>query len=196
MLAAARTGRRYVGFDLDPAYVEIARKRLAAEPAASEVLDVDTRSASKLAEYLLERAGFAEIRNNQRAKGTGVTPNLTAVDATGNPWLFEIGGSNTRHRGGLLRTEVVWKALGRAAALKRHRLSDPAREIPLVLLTSHLPKHASGNDKALRSAGPTAFFDIVSMLSSDALDRLTRYCDGSAATPLPGFWTERELDAS
>ena len=31
LVAAARLGRRYVGYDLDPSYVEIARRRVAAE---------------------------------------------------------------------------------------------------------------------------------------------------------------------
>jgi modification methylase len=35
-LAAVRTGRRYVGYDLDPAYAKLSEDRIAAEEAATE----------------------------------------------------------------------------------------------------------------------------------------------------------------
>src|SRR4051812_17209794 len=101
LVAAAKNGRRYVGYDLDPHYVEIARARVAhelhtettddeTEPAATDavtapVLDDDNfqsratregKAAQALAEQLLQEAGFERIERNRRLRGTGVTVNF------------------------------------------------------------------------------------------------------------------------
>ncbi len=66
--------------------------------------------------------------------------------------------------------------------------------MPLVLLTSHLPRRPSEGDTALRAAGPEAFFDAIEMLSAESLERLRRYAKGGFTNdPQPGFWTAREL---
>jgi hypothetical protein len=83
----------------------------------------------------------------------------------------------------------VWKSLGRAYALKQARGA-----VPLVFLTSHLPRQPSEGDTALRAAGPHAFFDAIEMLSHDSLERLQRYAKGGfTANPQPGFWTPHDL---
>jgi hypothetical protein len=199
MVAAARLGRRYVGYDLDPEYVEIARQRVREEGsvATSDSDDDpatraarDGKAAPRLAEELLEEAGFRDIRRDRRVRGTAVSLPLTAVDASGDEWFFDVSGTFTTYRGGLQRMETVWKTLGRAAALKGARDGTP-----LVLLTTHLPKRSSSGDQALRSAGPGLFFDAVELLSNDDLERLTRYAKGGyTARPEPGFWTEKDLE--
>ena len=81
LVAAARLGRRYVGYDLDPAYVAGAKSRVAAalaEPPIAELpIDRDDRSAiatsegltaSRYAERVLVESGFALDR--ARAAGT------------------------------------------------------------------------------------------------------------------------------
>ena len=215
LVAAARLQRRYVGYDLDPAYVDIARSRVADEldpPSApkestkrpvraapsidaSDADDFQSRAtkegkaAQKLAEQMLEKAGFEIGERNWRVRKTGVTVNFVASDSAGDTWFFDVSGAFTSHRGGLLRTDTVWKSLGRAYALKQQR-----GETPLVFLTSHLPRRPSEGDTALRAAGPDAFFDAIEMLSVDDLERLTVYGKGgSTHTPLPGFWTEQDL---
>ncbi len=83
----------------------------------------------------------------------------------------------------------MWKSLGRAFALKGTR-----GEVPLVFLTSHLPRTPSEGDMALRAAGPDAFFDAIDMLSHDSLERLERYAKGGFTdNPQPGFWTSHDL---
>lgn len=211
VLAALRTGRRYAGYDLDPAYIAIARERVAAFEASvgetrpstaadgqtfPERASSDGKGAQKLAYDLLVEAGFpAEtIEVNRRVPRTGVTINLQADDAHGNRWYFDVSGAFTRHRGGFLRTDTVWKALGRAYAL---RATISARDgegsergIPLVFLTTVLPKRPSEGDTALRAAGSDAFYDVIDMLSFDGLDRLRRYAaEGPGVGPLKGFWT-------
>jgi site-specific DNA-methyltransferase (adenine-specific) len=218
LVAAARLGRRYIGYDLDESYVAIARQRVgealqprepeaapaprsSTEPPAAELdgsVDFQSRAtkegkaAQKLAEQLIDEAGFTIVERNRRIRKTGVTVNFVATDAEGDTWFFDVSGAFTSHRGGLLRTDTVWKSLGRAYALKGAR-----GEVPLVLLTSHLPKRPSEGDTALRAAGPAAFFDAIEMLSPDSLDRLARYAKGGCTDdPQPGFWTTQDLAES
>ena len=192
LVAAARLGRRYIGYDLDATYIDIARRRVEAElqshPSETPTAE-DGKPAQKLAEDLLEAAGFTIQERNRRIRKTGVTVNFVATDADGATWFFDVAGAFTTYRGGLLRSEVLWRTLGRAFALKTAR-----GETPLVVLTSHLPKQPSQGDTALRAAGPAAFFDAIDMLSPDSLDRLQRYAKGGFTdNPQPGFWTEQDL---
>jgi site-specific DNA-methyltransferase (adenine-specific) len=220
LVAAALCRRRYVGYDLDPNYVAISRNRVeqikspepkhTAPPAerthveatfpidAPDTTDgnfqrratLEGKTARKLAEHVLEEAGFRITGRNRRIRGTGVTVNFIALDRNDAQWFFDVSGAFTTHRGGLLRIDTVWKSLGRAFALKESR-----REIPLVFLTSHLPRPKSEGDTALRSAGPNAFFDAIDMLAGDARSRLERYAAGrQTESPQPGFWTPSELD--
>jgi len=152
LVAAARRGRRYVGYDLDPAYVETARRRVDAAVADMAVTDMagaaapvgaspaDGRSGQKVAEEVLADCGFTITGRDCRVPKTGVAVSFTATDADGGSWLFDLAGPLASHRGGLLRTETVWRALGRASAL--------------------------------RAAGPQAFFDAVEILSDEGRERL------------------------
>src|ERR1700723_3372269 len=73
LVAALRSRRDAVGYDLDPAYVELSRARVAEEPppgggsvaggAASE-----GAAASTVARAALEAAGFADVRPNRRLR--------------------------------------------------------------------------------------------------------------------------------
>ena len=223
LVAAARLGRRYVGYDLDPDYVAIAEERVRAAladgapagPAPSRSrapapggdgdgegegdgvalvagagrADTDGEAAVKLAEAALTRAGFTALSRNHRVRGTGVTVGFAARDRAGHLWLFDVAGPHSSHRGGLQRNETVWRALGRAAALK----GRPGAGAPVVLLTTALPRPRSEGDSAIRAAGPGTVFDVVDLLDGAALGRLRRYADGPAAGPALGFWTDRDL---
>jgi modification methylase len=146
--------------------------------------------AQKLAEEVLEDAGFEITDRNKRIPKTGVAVNFIATDADGTAWFFDVSGAFKTHRGGLLRTDAVWKSLGRAHAL-RGRIPDGA---PLVFLTTHLPKKPSEGDTALRAAGPDAFFDAIEMLSDEGRHRLERYARGGRSQdPELGFWTPPDL---
>ncbi|HYN32294.1 MAG TPA: site-specific DNA-methyltransferase, partial [Ilumatobacteraceae bacterium] len=214
LVAAARLGRRYVGYDLDAGYVEIARRRVEDEQAAEPIippksrprkkLDLPTepadedfqsratregKAAQKLAREVLEDAGFRINEMNQRIPKTGVTVNFVALDDDDAVWFFDVSGAFTSHRGGLLRTDTVWKSLGRANAL-RGRVGN----VPVVFLTTNLPRKPSEGDTALRAAGPDAFFDAIEMLSDEGRERLERYAKGGFVdNPQPGFWTAIDL---
>jgi DNA modification methylase len=192
LVAAAGLGRRYTGYDLDATYVDIARRRVAAVLDAGRValgVDDDGVTAGRLAERVLTEAGFAIAARDQRVRGSAVSIPFAATDANGEPWWFDVAGPFTSHQGGMLRSEVVWKLLGRA-----HAIRGVAAGTPLVLLTSHLPRGRSEGDTALRAAGPQAFFDAVELLADNDIERLRRYAKGGfTADPQPGFWTTSDL---
>jgi site-specific DNA-methyltransferase (adenine-specific) len=214
LVAAAGLRRRYIGYDTDEDYVNIARRRVdeARRPAPSPTRqarrrvvprpddargddDFQSRAtregkrAQQLAEDVLVDAGFTITDRNTRIPRTGVTVNFIATDANGRTWFFDVSGAFKSHRGGLLRTDTVWKSLGRAAALRGGM--DP--DTPLVFLTTSLPRRPSEGDTALRSAGPGAFFDAIGMLSDDDRARLERYAAGWTGPADEGFWTRRDL---
>jgi DNA methylase len=182
LVAAAQLGRRYVGYDLDPGYVELARMRVGEE---GELLDADPRrhvSAKDRVAEALREAGFASdpAAPGVRLKGSGITVHDVVTGAAGGRWVIELGGSFQTYRGGLNSVEAVWRVLGRAHALR-------GLEERVLVLTSDLPKRRSELDLALRAAGPEAVFDVIDVFDPDALDRLAAYAAGEQH-PLPGFW--------
>lgn len=225
LVAAAKLNRRYVGYDLDHGYSEIAEERVRAalpapavdpppskvsagsrrpkRPVVEEVEDFQARAskegkaAQQLAAEVIIEAGFEIVAKNTRLRGLGVVVNLVARDASGSHWHFDVSGAFTTTRGGLLRTDTVWKALGRAHVIANNRSAQKLLVgVPYVLISSHLPRSGSEGDVALRAAGSTAIFDVIEMMSPTDLIRLQTYAAGgftSDSTPLLGFWRERDL---
>jgi site-specific DNA-methyltransferase (adenine-specific) len=185
-LAAVRTGRHYLGYDLDPAYVDAARGRLRdelervlaaggpAEPAGDKAVD---RAAE-----LLRDAGFAVDATTKRKSG-GVDVSLVAVDPAGHEWLVDVVGGFTIGRPGLRRTEVLERTLGRAARLSGfgdHRL--------LVMATDMPPRRSAGA-KALAAARGRLLVDVLPVDAPDdgaaVHDRLRAYAAaGGASEPV------------
>jgi site-specific DNA-methyltransferase (adenine-specific) len=199
VLAARRSGRAGIGYDLDPAYVELARARLAEEPETVDGVGTGTgpasgrsdagngTSAGVLAKEALVEAGFADVRSNRRLKGLGLIVGFTAADATGTTWYFDVAGVNSAYRGGMSKTDSVWRALGRSHVMASGKVG------PLIILTPQLPRPGSEADRALRSVGPAGFFDAIDLFSAEAHDRLTAYAGGKQAAPLSGFWTAEDI---
>ena len=186
LVAAVRTGRRPLGFDTDPAYVDIARGRVVAEleqPATvSAAVDIG-RTVQAIARHVVEEAGFRVLHENKKIPRTGLAVGIVAEDATGKPWHFDVSGVFTTPRAGLWRSDTVWRTLGRASVLRAH-----APETPVVLLTSLLPKRGTEGDLALRAAGAAAFFDAIEILDDAGRARLSAYARGDVRTALAGFW--------
>jgi DNA modification methylase len=192
LVAAARTGRRGVGYDLDPAYVEIARERLASVdaqavqpsgPAAYRRALEEGKPITALAEAALERAGFTIEARAKKPRGLGLTVDFVVRDATGAPWSVDVNGAFTVVPSGLARVEAAWRAVGRASVLKANGLG------PVLLLTSHLPTRGTEPDLALRGAGHATIFDVVPLLDDDGEERMSAYASrGPEAGPLAGFW--------
>ena len=194
LVAAARLDRRYIGYDLDATYVEVARNRVATALAEHATDGPDRASAEgltahRLAEQILTDSGFTVTAQHQRIRGTGVSVDLVASDADGAVWYFDVAGAFTSRRGGMHRMETVWRALGRSAAVRN--ALDGA---PFLILTTSLPHERSEGDRALHAAGRSTFFDAIDLMSGEAVDRLKRYAKGTmTASALAGFWHPSDL---
>ena len=124
-----------------------------AEPAPPEPTPetVEGKTAQKLAEEIVAAAGFTITQPNQRIPKTGTRVGIVAADADGAPWFFDVTGAFTTYRGGLIRTETVWKALGRAHALRGRIPHDT----PVVFLTTDLPRRTKRRRHRVAPPGPT-----------------------------------------
>ncbi len=194
-VAAVRTGRHYVGYDTDASYVEAARARIAEEMSgaadgtrAAEVPAVarpgdpgeepasralrEGRKAKEVAALVLTACGFSDLRTDVKYPALGVEVDFVARDAAGKEWAFDVAGGFTNTRAGLKRTDILWKALGKAAVLHQGR-----RGTPLVLITTDLPTKGSAGDAALRAVvGPgRAIHDVIGLPSDEGQERLRRY---------------------
>jgi hypothetical protein len=159
-VAAVRTGRRYCGYDTDPAYVDLARRRVAAEAPLPEPPGLTARA---VAEDLLIAAGFTVVERKYRIPKLPLTVDLVVEGADGRRWFVDVAGALTVAKAGLARTDEVWQAIGRASVL-------PGRSL---LLTTHLP--TADGAKALKAAG----LDAIGLASPDAFGRLRAYATGT-----------------
>jgi site-specific DNA-methyltransferase (adenine-specific) len=185
LVAASRLARRYVGYDLDPGYVELARARVQEEGDPVQTRPNGGVSGKELVDRVLADAGFTVHDRDARLRHAGVT--VAAVVSGGTErFVVDLGGPFVTHRGGLTSADAVWRALGRAHALR----GTGAR---VIVLTAALPRPRTELDVALRAAGPHAMFDVIDVFDPLALERLARYAAGER-TPLPGFWTDHDLD--
>jgi site-specific DNA-methyltransferase (adenine-specific) len=137
---------------------------------------------TKLAEEGLAGAGFTITARQHRVPKAGLAVSFAAADGEGQPWFFDVAGPFTSNRGGLARIETVWRTLGRVAALRGRR-----PDVPVVVLTTQLPRPQSEGDLALRAAGPDAVFDVIDLRAPADAARLERYAGGQRQ-PAPGFW--------
>lgn len=186
LIAAKRTGRRYIGYDLDSTYLEIARMRLDTDEAfpATHQVDLDaSKPMTTLVEREIEDAGFVIVGRDKRIGRAGPVVALIAQDTTGEQWIFDVSGAQSVSRSGLHRTETAWRAAGRALFLAK--IEPPSR---VVLVTSHLPKRGSEADAALRAAGPGIVFDVLELGCANGRTRLRAYASGAPQAPLPGYW--------
>ncbi len=203
-VASVRTRRHFVGYDTDPSYLALARERIAVEQRRidgrrSEVQvslppvpqpeqddgDYQSRAvregrkAQEIARAVLTDCGFEGFEDNVRL-ASGVEVNFTARDRQGSLWYFDVSGAFTSSRAGLLRTDTVWKALGKASVLRL----DQERLPPLVLLTTNLPPRGSAGHLALKKARGELFVDVLEMLSTEAQARLREYALGDVRAPI------------
>ncbi len=160
-VAAANTGRHYVGYDTDPDYVAAARERVASLPPSPLQ---DRRTVKEMARALLDEAGYTGVEDNVRI-APGVTVSLRATGPDGVSRLFELGGVNTPARPGLGRIEAVWRTIGKASVAH-----ETGRPEPFVVLTVGTIR--GGPMAAVTGEGhPVAA--VVDMTRPDAADRLT-----------------------
>ncbi len=144
------------------------------------------RQVQEIARKVLRGCGFTNLRPNQRLRELGLTVNFLGEDSNGRDWYFDVSGAFTSQRAGLIRTDTMWKTLGRSNVLHQSGFER------LVLLTTNLPKASSGGHKALAAAAET-FFDAIEMLTPEGKARLCVYATGSVDRPLPGLRSAAQL---
>jgi len=224
LVAAERTGRRGVGYDLDPKYIDISTRRLEAERARRRVWPGDTgpgealsfdipdqpderiehfqaratsegKKAQDLARQVIESCGFRVVDENHKIPKTGVQFNFLIEDGAGEHiYYVDVSGAFTTVRPGLMRTDTLWKTLGRAHVLMANaNAATDANHPRLLVLTSNLPRPNSPGDRALRAVGAWNVFDAIEMFDHAGVARLQSYAAG-ATSPLPGFWTAADID--
>ena len=204
-VAAVRSGRHYVGYDLDDAYIELAEGRVADErqrlaeasgpsdrqvnlPAVPTPSGDDEgfqsravregRAAKEIARSVIEAAGFRDIQRDQRQPG-GVEVSFTGRDRKGKLWFFDVSGGFTSHRAGLKRTDTLWKALGKAAVLRE------VSSTPLVLLTVDAPTRGAGAAALKQLTGAEKpIHSVIEILHERGLLNLQALCRGEAIDEL------------
>ncbi|HWD09240.1 MAG TPA: site-specific DNA-methyltransferase [Actinomycetota bacterium] len=197
-VAAVRAGRHYAGYDIDPAYVALAKRRIEQVrrgqpeggdgPARSFALPATRPSggdpdqalregvaARRFARDLVERSGFSAVEEKVRFPG-GIEVSFRACDRAHRPWLFDLAGGFTSTTPGLQRTETLWRVIGRAAVL--HELAPGS---PLVVLATGVPNHGGPGQAALGEVvGPgKPIADVVVITSADDQARLRGLAGGS-----------------
>ncbi len=159
-VAAVNTGRRYVGYDTDPGYVEQAQERVASMAPAPPR---DQRTLKEIARTLLDDAGCTDVVENPRI-APGVTVAFRATGPDSVERLYELAGVNTPARPGLARIDVIWRTIAKAAIA--HEV-DPST--PFVVLT---PGTVRGGPMAAVVGEGRPVSQIVDVTGDDVLERL------------------------
>lgn len=178
-VAAVRTGRRYVGYDTEPAYVELAERRVRQERdrvVADAGAPPAPEGARRAAEALLAESGFAGVGPGPRL-AAGVQLAFSARDRRGGRWLFDLCGGHSLTSPGLRRSESLWRALGRASVV--HALEPDAH---LVLLTPAAPPPGSPGERAWRALVGGPLTDVVELGDPAGRARLAAHAAGRAPT--------------
>lgn len=162
LVAASRLRRRFVGYDLDTDYIELARRRVADEGAPPSVTTPGV-TVVEAALTLLADAGFTVEATKARVART-VVPAVVR-DRAGQRYAVDVSGGFTVETTGLARADSVWRAIGRAVVLR-------AAGYPVLHLTSHLPERGTEGAVALKGVPAGTFAAVVGVTEPDALATL------------------------
>lgn len=177
-VAAVRTGRHFIGYETDAAYVRAAEQRIATETLRPQVRLLAASSANgdpldsgwaakDLATALLGAAGFTAIAQGPQIV-PGVEVTLAACDCSGRRWWFEVVGGRTSNRPGAQRVELLWRAIAKAAVA--HGVDPTVR---FGVLTTGLPTSANGGRALDAVTGPDrAVAAVIDLLADDVVERL------------------------
>jgi site-specific DNA-methyltransferase (adenine-specific) len=223
LVAAIRSGRRYLGYDTDPTYVRLAKQRVKAELKSKSGLRLvsprltDAPPTRATGQHVRDASNDAAVDFQARASREGKAALAIAEDlltAAG----FRITHKNARLRGlGAMINFIAADSSGTPwyfdvsgaftttrggllridtvwKSLGRASALVSSGRTPVVLLTSNLPRRRSEGDMALRAVGPAVLFDAIEMLADDQRRRLSLYAGGNHHTRAEcGFWTEKDL---
>ena len=198
-VAAISTERHYLGYDTEPAYIETANQRIAAERARLAAVEAAGQAplraavitpAAKAADDPDEPFEVRGVREGLAAKElaktaiedagfTSITENATlpggielrfvAEAPDGQVWHFDVAGGFTLSRPGLRRAETMYKAIAKAAVLQQTH-----EDTPFVLLTTDLPPEGSPGRVALDAVvgDRCPIRDLIVLSSREDIERL------------------------
>ena len=166
LVAAARLGRRYVGYDLDAGYVELARRRVDEALARSRPTPAtaaargDDGAAARRSPSRSWRGRVHDRGRRRRMPRHRRHGRLVATDADGRRWFFDVAGA-VHHP-------------PRRAAARRHRVAGarpgrrPARRAARRAVGA--PHHRPPRRPERRRHGPAGgrpeqVFDVIGLLS-------------------------------
>ena len=129
------------------------------------------KKAQDIALKVLQEAGFV-VEENPKVPGIGLQYNFLVTSEDGaRQWYVDVSGAFTTVRPGLMRTDTLWKMLGRVHVLAAGRHQGNEGDGPdsgVLVLTSNLPRAGSEGDQgAAQRSAPTAVFDAVEMFDDD-----------------------------
>lgn len=188
-VAAVRSGRHFIGYDTEPTYVDLARRRIEEESLASPTppssLGISSRyvtpgsdisyvqklagtgsSVRELGRLLLSECGFTGIEERVKI-GRGLVMDYRASDDQGDPWFFDIVGAYALGHEAFRQTEEMWRTIGKAFLV-----SELIEGIRQVWLVTQLPKKGSAGAFALDRARDSVIEDAVEILSLEGVNRL------------------------
>ena len=157
-VAAVRTGRRFAGYDLDPAYARAAQARAddAATPPDGPAPDQATKVARA---WLVSRDHTIEKAPARLPGGLELAFETTGPD--GRPVLVDVAGGFTTGQPGLARAELVWRSIARAVAARHHR-----PDASVLVLTPQLPAKGTPPASALRAAIADGLLEVETLPAS------------------------------
>ena len=223
VVAAARTGRIGVGYDTDPAYVELASGRLAEELDRVDGL-AELGPSLRDPDPDVRRAAVAKLSTDDRQehfRSLAVDEGRKVLDLA-EAALTDAGFHDlrraVRHPSGALECDFAidlggspwYVAVGGAFTTSRPGLQRADAVWRLLgqlavvrsttpdgpaplVLTPCRPTPGSPADRALRAAGPDIVFDVIELFGPEDLERLAAYAGVPAPAPAPGFWELGDL---
>ena len=222
LVAAERTGRHGLGWDLDQSYIDLSNARLDAERQRKDELpdyldesgDLQLLSADQL-DALTDgdrKEVFQAMAVKEGKKTHHIALRILKDAGFSVQEKVKIRGMGLRYDFLVTSADgsTQWyvdvtgafttsrPGLMRMDALwkmlgRLHVLhSSNGGRQKVIVLTSKAPRAKSEGDKALRLAGPKSVYDVVEMYDAAGIERLKAYAEG-ATGPLPGFWTEKDL---
>ena len=223
LVAAVRSGRRGVGYDLDPDFVALAAERVATERKRVAQGLTATWRRSDLAPTGRQEALFAEQAEQEAVLDRAAEAGKKAADiaealleeagfeivkagvslrGTGVGYPFLV---TDRARGHQWYVDVAGTFTTSRPGMRRndvlwktigraHVLAASEEDARLLVLTSHLPRPRTDGDRALRAVGGRGVFDAVEMFDDDGRERLAHYAAHGPDRPRVGFWSEQEIE--
>lgn len=166
-VAARLNGRSFVGYDMDPVYVDIAHRRLEAEAGpdvlAERLRTHDVRTLRDVVSQILQAAGCIDVEWGVRIV-MGVDVSGRARLATGRSFLFDIVGGSMPGRTGLSKGDLMWRTIGRAAVV-----AQVHPDTPLLVFSAGLPEKSGGAAALQAVVGPgSPIAGVVHVVDVDA----------------------------